>query len=53
MRSYCLFILIFSTGNLKQLALTPKNVVAMLIKANWPNVSCAALGNNATGVYSI
>ncbi|MGI4020328.1 MAG: hypothetical protein ACRYFA_02380, partial [Janthinobacterium lividum] len=39
--------------NLKQLASTPKNVFAMPITANRPNVSCAALGNNVTGVYSI
>ncbi|MVN20504.1 glycoside hydrolase [Mucilaginibacter arboris] len=39
--------------NLKQLSSTPKNVYAMPITANRPNVSCAALGNNATGVYSI
>jgi hypothetical protein len=39
--------------NLKQLASTPKNVFAMPISVNRPNVSCAALGNNATGVYSI
>ncbi|MGI4804481.1 MAG: hypothetical protein ACRYFL_06895 [Janthinobacterium lividum] len=39
--------------NLKQLASTPKNVFAMPISTNQKNVSCAALGNNATGVYSI
>ncbi len=39
--------------NLKQLASTPQNVFAMPIAVNRPNVSCAALGNNATGVYSI
>lgn len=39
--------------NLKQLASTPKNVFAMPISANRPDISCAALGNNATGTYSI
>jgi hypothetical protein len=39
--------------NLKQLASTPQNVFALPISANRPNVTCAALGNNAKGVYSI
>lgn len=39
--------------NLKQLSSTPKNLFAMPISANRPNISCAALGNNATGAYSI
>ncbi|MFD1466754.1 hypothetical protein ACFQ48_00845 [Hymenobacter caeli] len=39
--------------NLKQLASTPQNVVAMPITVSRPNVSCAALGNNAKGVYAI
>ena len=39
--------------NLKQLAATPQNVVALPITVSRPNVACAALGNNATGVYAI
>lgn len=39
--------------NLKQLSSTPKNVYALPITTNRLNVSCAALGNNVTGVYSI
>jgi hypothetical protein len=39
--------------NLKQLAATPKDVAFMPLTANRPNVSCAALGNAAKGVYAV
>ncbi len=39
--------------NLKQLAGTPKGLSAMPITCDRPNISCAALGNNAKGIYSI
>jgi hypothetical protein len=39
--------------NLKQLAGTPKGLAAMPISCDRPNISCAALGNNAKGIYSI
>jgi hypothetical protein len=39
--------------NLKQLASTPKGLLAMPIVCDRPNISCAALGNNSKGVYSI
>jgi hypothetical protein len=39
--------------NLKQLASVPKNLKAMPIRSSAADVSCAALGDNATGVYSI
>jgi O-glycosyl hydrolase len=39
--------------NLKQLANTPKDVYAMPVKSNHTEVSCAALGNNSTGIYTV
>jgi hypothetical protein len=39
--------------NLKQLASTPKNLKYIPVICNRPGVSCAALGNNATGTYAI
>ncbi|WP_143436665.1 glycoside hydrolase [Hymenobacter crusticola] len=39
--------------NLKQLAATPKNVVALPITADRPNVSAAALGNIQEGKYAV
>lgn len=39
--------------NLKQLANTPKDVYAMPIKSTHTDVSCAALGNRSSGIYTI
>jgi hypothetical protein len=39
--------------NLKQLAATPKDVAFMPLTADRPNVSCAAMGNAAKGVYAV
>jgi hypothetical protein len=39
--------------NLKQLAATPKNVAFMPLTADRPNVTCAAMGNTAKGVYAV
>jgi hypothetical protein len=39
--------------NLKQLANTPKDLMAMPVQSNHANVSCAALGNNSTKQYTI
>lgn len=39
--------------NLKQLAATPKDVVALPISADRPNVSAAALGNSQKGTYAV
>ena len=39
--------------NLKQLASVPKNLKAMKIQSSAADVSCAALGDNAKGIYSI
>lgn len=39
--------------NLKQLAATPEDVVALPITADRPNVSAAALGNSRRGVYAV
>jgi len=39
--------------NLKQLASVPKDLKAMPIRSSAADVSCAALGDNATGIYSI
>lgn len=37
--------------NLKQLAATPKGLKAMAVMADGKNISCAALGDNAKGIY--
>ncbi|SHM97132.1 hypothetical protein [Mucilaginibacter sp. OK098] len=39
--------------NLKQLSITPKGLFAMPITSDKPDVSCAALGDNAKGAYAI
>jgi hypothetical protein len=39
--------------NLKQLAATPKDIAFMPLTADRPNVSCAAMGNAAKGVYAV
>ncbi|MFI5193264.1 MAG: hypothetical protein ACHQD7_04385 [Chitinophagales bacterium] len=39
--------------NLKQLASTPKDLDAMPVSADRPFISCAALGNNQSGVYAL
>ncbi len=39
--------------NLKQLASTPKGLSAMPLSVNGPDVSAAALGDNARGIYAI
>jgi hypothetical protein len=39
--------------NLKQLAATPKDVTFMPLTADRPNVTCAAMGNVAKGVYAV
>jgi hypothetical protein len=39
--------------NLKQLASTPKNLFAMQVTSDRPDISCAAFGNNAKTIYSI
>ena len=39
--------------NLKQLGATPQNLKAMPISSTAPNISCAALGDNEKGIYSI
>ncbi len=39
--------------NLKQLASVPKGLLAMQVTGDMPNISCAALGNNAKKIYSI
>ncbi|MDB5090233.1 MAG: hypothetical protein JWR09_4227, partial [Mucilaginibacter sp.] len=39
--------------NLKQLSITPKGLFAMPITSDKPDVSCAALGDNAKGTYAI
>jgi len=39
--------------NLKQLSTTPKGLFAMPITTNNADVSCAALGDNSKGVYTI
>jgi hypothetical protein len=39
--------------NLKQLAATPKDVTFMPLTADRPNVTCAAMGNAAKGMYAV
>jgi len=39
--------------NLKQLSITPKGLFAMPINSDKANISCAALGDNNKGVYTI
>ena len=39
--------------NLKQLSITPKGLFAMPVTSDKPDVSCAALGDNAKGSYAI
>ncbi|MFD2323796.1 hypothetical protein [Mucilaginibacter galii] len=39
--------------NLKQLSLTPPNLYAMLVSSNKTEISCAALGDNSKGIYTI
>jgi hypothetical protein len=39
--------------NLKQLAATPQGVAYLPLTASRPNISCAALGNPAKGVYAV
>jgi len=39
--------------NLKQLAATPKGLVAMPVTVNRPDVSCATLGDNTNGKYAL
>ena len=39
--------------NFKQLASTPKGLFAMPVTCNRPNVTCAALGDNTKGIYTI
>ncbi|WP_345955400.1 hypothetical protein [Mucilaginibacter sp. PAMB04168] len=39
--------------NLRQLANTPKDLFALPIKSSYADVSCAALGDNSKGIYSI
>lgn len=39
--------------NLKQLASVPKALLAMPVACDRPDISCAALGNNAKNIYSI
>jgi hypothetical protein len=39
--------------NLKQLASMPPNLYAMPVVTNSPNVTCAAQGDNAKGVYAV
>jgi hypothetical protein len=39
--------------NLRQLAATPKDVAFMPLTADRPNVTCAAMGNTAKGVYAV
>ncbi len=39
--------------NLKQLAATPKDVAFMPLTPDRPNVTCAAMGNAANGVYAV
>jgi hypothetical protein len=39
--------------NLKQLASTPENLYAMPLQSNHPEVSCASLGNNNKGIYTL
>jgi hypothetical protein len=39
--------------NLKQLSLTPANLYAMPVSSNKAAISCAALGDNSKGIYTI
>jgi len=39
--------------NLKQLAATPKGLMAMPVSCNTENISCAALGDNEKGIYTV
>jgi hypothetical protein len=39
--------------NFKQLASTPKGLFAMPVTCDRPDVTCAALGDNAKGIYTI
>lgn len=39
--------------NLKQLASIPTGLAAMPVQSSAPDISCAALGNNNKGIYSI
>lgn len=39
--------------NLKQLASTPKGLYAMPVRCDRPDISCAALGDNSKGIYTI
>jgi O-glycosyl hydrolase len=39
--------------NLKQLSLTPPNLYAMQMSSNKAEISCAALGDNSKGIYTI
>ncbi|MDP4211095.1 MAG: hypothetical protein Q8926_00600 [Bacteroidota bacterium] len=39
--------------NLKQLSSTPENLKAMAITSDRPLISCAALGDNQTGLYTL
>lgn len=39
--------------NLKQLAATPKGLFALPVTCDRPNISCAALGDNAKGQYAV
>jgi len=39
--------------NLKQLSLTPASLYAMPVSSNKAEISCAALGNNTKGIYTI
>lgn len=39
--------------NLKQLSITPKDLFAMPVKSGSSTVTCAALGNNSKGKYSV
>ena len=39
--------------NLKQLAYTPKGLLAMPITSDHPSITCAALGDNEQGAYTI
>jgi hypothetical protein len=39
--------------NLKQLSVTPEHLYAMPVNNNTTNISCAALGDNSKGIYTL